>query len=242
MLRPPSCEYNTTFDALRLTRWDAVNGARARQQPSYWRLNPCDFKDPNSLGSTRACRTDRTCAATRRRAGLNNLSQCLSHWLPARDNQASGPGDKTFSSLQSLRCTSQDMRSENYCTSPSLLRTTRQSASVRQPRQSTASESIETPKVKNPDPILHLIQHHVALLHASSRGNECIGSSDLLDSGDWAPRSLHHQLCTGRQRGAHPWGHNDGPHGHSHKSCNQQPTIRSTQMPKPNMRLAPRLN
>jgi len=35
-------------------------------------------------------RTDRTCAATRRRAGLNHFSQCLRHWLPARDNQASG--------------------------------------------------------------------------------------------------------------------------------------------------------
>jgi len=27
--RPPSCEYNTTFDALQLTRWDTANGARA---------------------------------------------------------------------------------------------------------------------------------------------------------------------------------------------------------------------
>jgi len=51
---PPSCEYDTTFDALRLTRWDAANGARAWQKPSYWRLNPCDFQDPDSSGSTRA--------------------------------------------------------------------------------------------------------------------------------------------------------------------------------------------
>jgi len=169
------------------------------------------------------------------------LSKCLRHWLPARDNQASGPGDKPFSSLQSLRCTSQDMRSENHCTSPSLLRTTHQSESVGQPGQSTTS--IETPKVKNPDPMLHLIQHHRALLHAPSRGNDRIGSSDLLDSGGWAPRSLqaHHQWCAGGQR-AHPWDHNDVPCGHSHKSCNQQPTHRSTQMSKPNMRLAPRLN
>jgi len=27
--------------------------------------------------------------------------------------------------------------------------------------------------------------------------------------------------CTGAQRGAHPWDHNDGPRGHFHKSCNQ---------------------
>jgi len=26
---PPICEYDTTFDALRLTGWDAANGARA---------------------------------------------------------------------------------------------------------------------------------------------------------------------------------------------------------------------
>ena len=114
-------------------------------------------------------------------AGLNHHSQYLRHWLPARDNQASGPGDKPFSSLQSLRCTSQDMRSEKHCTSPSLLRTTHQSESVGQPGQSTTS--IESPKVKNPDFMLHLIQHHLALLHASSRGNDRIGSSDLLDSG-----------------------------------------------------------
>ena len=49
------------------------------------------------------------------------------------------------------------------------------------PGQSTAS--IEFSKVKNPNPMLHLIQHHLALLHASSRGNDRIGSSDLLDSG-----------------------------------------------------------
>jgi len=126
-------------------------------------------------------RRDRTCAATRRRTGLNHLSQCLRHWLPARDNQASWPGDKPFSSLQSLRCTSQDMRSEKHCTSPSSLRMTHQSESVRQPGQRTTS--IESPKVKNLDPMLHLIQHHLALLNAPSRGNDRIGSSDLLDSG-----------------------------------------------------------
>jgi len=38
--------------------------------------------------------------ATRRRTGLNHLSQCLRHWIPARDNQASGPGDKPFSLVQ----------------------------------------------------------------------------------------------------------------------------------------------
>ena len=124
------------------------------------------------------------------------------------------------------------MRLENHCTSPSLLHTTHQSESVRQPGQSTTS--IEFLKVKNPDPMLHLIQHHLALLHTSSRGNDRIGSSDLLDSGGWVPSSLqvHHLWCTGGQRGAHPWDH----------ICNQQPTNQSTQMSKPNMRLAPRLN
>ena len=140
------------------------------------------------MGLTRAWQMDQTCAATRRRAGLNHLSQYLRHWLPARDNQASGPSDKPFSSLQSLRCTSQDMRSEKHCTSPSFLRTTHESESVAQPGQSTTS--IESPKFKNPDPMLHLVQHNLALLHASSRGNDHIGSSDLLDSGGWAPRSL----------------------------------------------------
>ena len=61
----------------------------------------------------------------------------------------------------------------------------------------------ETPKVKNPNPMLQLIQHHITLLHrdAFSRGNDRIGSSDLLDSGGWVPRSLHvHHQCTGGQR------------------------------------------
>jgi len=158
----------------------------ARQQTRSTKIQTNHFPPPSlhpssSSPQTHAWRTDQTCAATRRRAGLNHHSQCLRHWLPARDNQASGPGDNPFSSLQSLRCTSQDMRSENHCTSPSLLRTTHQSESVGQPGQSTTS--IESPKVKTPNPMLHLIQHHLALLHASSRGNDRIGSSDLLDSG-----------------------------------------------------------
>ena len=142
------------------------------------------------------------------------------------------PGDKPFSSLQNLRSTSQDMRSEKHCTSPSLLRTTHQSESVRQPGKRTTS--IQSPKIKNPDPMLHLIQHHPALLQASSWNNDRIGSSDFLDSGGWVPRSLqvHHQWCTGGQKGAHPWDNNDSPRGYFHKSCNQQLTNRSTQMSK----------
>jgi len=131
-------------------------------------IDTCMANGPNMRGNPTA-------------RGTQRFSQHLRHWLPARDNQASGPGDKPFSSLQSLRCTSQDMRTENHCTSPSLLRTTHESESVGQPRQSKTS--IESPKVKNPDPMLHLVQHHLALLHASSRGNDHIGSSDLLDSG-----------------------------------------------------------
>jgi len=73
------------------------------------------------------------------------------------------------------------MRSEKHCTSPSFVRTTHESQSVGQAGQSTTS--IESSKVENPNPILHLIQHHLALLHASSRGNDRIGCSDLLDSG-----------------------------------------------------------
>jgi len=90
--------------------------------------------------------------------------------------------------------------------------------------------------------MLHLIQHHLVLLHASSRVNDRIGSSDLLDSGGWVPRSLqvYHQWCAGGQRGAHPT--RTCLRGHFHKNCNQQPTNRSTQMSAPNMLLAPRLN
>jgi len=88
---------------------------------------------------------------------------------------------KPFFSLQSLRCASQDMRSEKHCTYPYFVCTTHESQSVGQPGQSTSS--IESSKFKNPHPMLHLIQHHLALLHASSRGNDRIGSLDLLDSG-----------------------------------------------------------
>ena len=73
-----------------------------------------------------------------------------------------GSGDKSLSSLQSLRCTSQDMRSENHYTSPSLLRTTHESESVGQPGQITTS--IESPKVKNPNPML---QNHQRAFHTT---------------------------------------------------------------------------
>jgi len=194
-----------------------------------------DLGNPDSSGLTRAWRTDRSCAATRRRTGLNHHSQYLRHWLPARDNQASGPGDKPLSSLQSLRYTSQECARRTtihlhpYCAlrnslraldnpdkaqhqwSPPKLRitipyytsyNTISPAYTPLPGVMTAlalrtslilvvefhavcrcTTSIESPKVKNPNPILHLIQHHLALLHASSRGNDRIGSSDLLDSG-----------------------------------------------------------
>jgi len=191
----------------------------------WWRKSGCQHNTTKHL--TRVWRTDRTCVATRRRTGLNHLSQHLRHWFPARDNQVSGPvslrettrlqGYTPFFSLQSLHCTSQDMRSEKHCTSPSFVCTTHESESVRQPGQSTTS--IESSKVKNPNPMLQLIQHHLALLHASSWGNDRVGSSDLLDSGGWVPRSLqvHHLWFTGGQRGAHPWDHIDGPRGHFHK-------------------------
>jgi len=116
--------------------------------------------------------------------------------------------------------------------------------SGRKKRQKLERRQKKPQSLPNPDPMVHLIQHHLALLHASFRGNDRIRSSDLLDSGGWVPRSLqvHHQWCRGGQRGAHPWDHNDSPRGRFHKSCNHQPTNSSTQISKPNMWLAPRLN
>ena len=131
----------------------------------------CMVNGPNMRGNPTARRTQPSLPA----------SQALAPCARQPGFKARLLHDKPFSSLQSLRCTSQDIRSEKHCTSPSLLRTTHESESVGQPGQSTTS--IETPKVKNPDPMLHLVQHHLALLHASSRGNDRIGSSDLLDSG-----------------------------------------------------------
>ena len=49
------------------------------------------------------------------------------------------------------------MRMEKHCTYPSFVRTTHESQSVGQPGQNTTS--IESSKVKNPNPSLHLIQH-----------------------------------------------------------------------------------
>jgi len=47
--------------------------------------------------------------------------------------------------------------------------------------------------------MLHLIQHHLTLLHASSWGNNRIGSSNLLDSGGWVPRSPQVRTISGAQ-------------------------------------------
>ena len=107
------------------------------------------------------------------------------------------------------------------------------SESVEYPGQRTTST--EASQVKNPNPML---QYHLAHLHASSRGNDCTGSSDLLYSGGWVPRN--YQWWTGGQQGAHAWDHNDGPHGHFHTNCNQQQTIGLNQTTEPNMRLASR--
>jgi len=167
--KPASCE------GARIERIDIQNTKKNRHKYPFGKgpgqhiircLKNKKCEKERTIKRSRQKSSWRTCAATRRRAGLNHLSQYLRHSLLARDNQASGPGDKPFSSLQSLGCTSQNMRSEKHCTSPSLLRTTHESESVGQPGQSTTS--IESPKVKNPDPMLHLVQHHLALLHASS--------------------------------------------------------------------------
>jgi len=128
----------------------------------------CMANGPNMRGNPTAHRTQPSLP----------VSQTLA---PCARQPGFRPGYKPFFSLQSLRSTSQDMRSEKHYTSPSFVRTTHESESVRQPGQSTTS--IESSKVKNPNPILHLIQHHLALLRASSQGNDHIGSSDLLDSG-----------------------------------------------------------
>jgi len=128
----------------------------------------CMAKRPNMRGNPTAHRTQPSLPA----------SQALA---PCARQEGFRARYKPFFSLQSLRCTSQDMRMEKHCTYPSFVHTTHESQSVGQPGQSTAS--IESSKVKNPNPMLHLIQHHLALLHASSRGNDRIGSLDLLDSG-----------------------------------------------------------
>jgi len=129
----------------------------------------CMANRPNMRGNPTAHRTQPSLPA----------SQALA---PCARQPSFRPGYKPFFSLQSLYYTSHDIRSEKHCTSPSFLRTTHESKSVRQSGQSTTS--IESSKVKNPNPILHLIQHHLALLHACFWGNDRIGSSDLLDSGN----------------------------------------------------------
>ena len=63
---------------------------------------------------------------------------------------------KSFFSFQGLRCTSQDMRSEKHCKSSSFVRTTHESQIVGQSGQNTTS--IESSKVMNLYPMLHLIQ------------------------------------------------------------------------------------
>ena len=184
--------------------------------------------------------SERTCAATRRRAGLNLLSQCLRHWLPARDNKAPGPGEKPFS-----RSKANDARAKTCAgrTTAHLHPCCARHTSLR------ASDSLDkeqhqlrAPKLRIPIPCTPPTTPPRPLTPLF-RGNDHIGFSDLPDSSGWVPRSLqvHHQWCTGGQRGVHPWDHHDGPPGHFHKSCNQQPTIRSNHMSESNMRPAPRL-
>ena len=129
----------------------------------------CMANRPNMHGNPTAHRTQPSLPASQA------LAPCARQTgLRARHIQA-----LLFAPKSMLYC--QDMCSEKHCTFPSFVRTTHESENVRQPGQSTTS--IESSKVMNPNPMLHLIQHHLALLHASSLGNDRIGFSDLLDSG-----------------------------------------------------------
>jgi len=136
--------------------------------------------------------------------------------------------------MHSLRSMDRPFCSENLCTFPTSLYMTNNPRMLEGPND--AQHHQRPSKLRTPHCIPHLIQHHLNILHASPRGNGRIGSSDLFDSGGWVPRSLqvHYQWCTGGRRGAHPWDHNAGLRGHLHKSCNQQPTIPSTQIQNPN--------
>ena len=136
-----------------------VDGNVEWQRKSGWQHN-------TTKHLTRACPTDRT---TRRRTGLNHLSQHLTHWFPATRLQA------LLFALKSTLYQSRHALRETLHISI-LVRTTHESQSVGQSVQSTTS--IESSKVKNPN---HTTPSRP--LTASSRGNDRIGSSDLLDSG-----------------------------------------------------------
>ena len=45
MLRPPSCEYNTTFDALRLTRWEAAQDRHVHAERTEHARQPDGAQD-----------------------------------------------------------------------------------------------------------------------------------------------------------------------------------------------------
>ena len=162
---------------------------------------------------------DRTCAATRRRAGLNHLSQHLRHWRPARDNQASGPGYYT---------TSPSLRSKVYA---ALVKTFARRNTVHlhpccaQHTSLRASDSLD--KVQHQlSPLKLRIYTSYNTISPSYTPLPGVMTALTLRTSLILVGSLqvNHLWCTGGQRGAQPWVHTDGPRGHFHKNCNQQPT------------------
>ena len=128
---------------------------------------------------TRTWRTDHTCAVTRRRTGLNHFSQYLTQWFPARDNQTSGVTSPSFRSrvyatLLKTCARRNTERLHPFCAQRTSLRASDSPDKVQ--------HQLSPPKLRIPllcDSSYNTIS---PLLHVSSRGNDPIDSSDLLDS------------------------------------------------------------
>ena len=78
--------------------------------------------------------------------------QCLRHWPPARDNQSSGPGDKPFSSIRSLRCTRQDIISGARRTTAHLHPCARHTRRRASDSPDKAQHQLRPPKLRIPIP------------------------------------------------------------------------------------------
>ena len=145
-------------------------------------MNPCDFKDPGPTVQDRHVHGERT-EHVRQPDGAQDSTITPS---------ISGTGSLRETTRLQGQATSPSLRSKVYAARVKTCawRTTAHlhpccalRTSLRVSDSPDKAQHQLSPSKLNPDPMLHLIQHHLTLLHASSRGNDRIDSSDLLDSG-----------------------------------------------------------
>ena len=167
---------------------------------------------------TRAWRTDRTCAATRRRTGLTispSISRTGSLRKTTRLQGQASPSfrSKIYAALVKTCARRNTAHLHPLCAQRTSLRASDSPDKVQ--------HQLSPPKLRIPIPY-YTSYNTISSSYTSLPG---VMTALALQTSLILVVEFHAvcrcTICTGGQRGAHPWDHNDGPRGHFHKCCNQ---------------------